>query len=120
MASERTNSSLLRWTRRLIAVRKTSRAFGRGGIEFLHPANRKILVFLREYEDDVVLVACNLSGSAEPVELDLRRFAGYVPIEMWSDRPFPAIGELPYFLTFGPHGYYWFRLTRPDGAEPGV
>ncbi len=119
MASERTGSSLLRWMRRLIAVRKSSRAFGRGRIEFLHPENRKILVFLREYEGDTVLVACNLSESAEPVELDLRRFAGCTPIEMWNDRPFPAIGELPYFLTFGPHAYYWFRLSRPSGAESG-
>jgi maltose alpha-D-glucosyltransferase/alpha-amylase len=116
MASERTDSSLLRWMRRLIAVRKTSRAFGRGRIEFLHPANRRILVFLREYEEDTVLVACNLSGTAEAVELDLGRFAGRTPMEMWSDRPFPAIGELPYLLTFGPHGYFWFRLTRPESS----
>ncbi len=118
MAQERTETSLLRWMRRLIDVRRRSQAFGRGTIEFLHPENRKVLVFLRQYGDDVVLVACNLAKSAEPVLLDLRRFAGYVPLEMWSERPFPAIGELPYMLTFGPHGYYWFRLMRPAGAAP--
>jgi maltose alpha-D-glucosyltransferase/alpha-amylase len=118
-AQERTETSLLRWMRRLIAVRQKSKAFGRGRIEFLHPENRKGLVFLREYEDEIVLVACNLARSAEPVELDLRRFAGYVPVEMWSDRPFPTIGEVPYLLTFGPYGYYWFRLVKPEGApEP--
>ncbi|MDF1504661.1 maltose alpha-D-glucosyltransferase [Roseisolibacter sp. H3M3-2] len=117
MAAERSDASLLRWMRRLIAVRKTSHAFGRGRIEFLHPANRRILVFLREYEGETVLVACNLSWTSEPVELDLSRFEGYTPVEMWSDRPFPTIGSLPYLLTFGPHGYYWFRLTRPsDGG----
>jgi maltose alpha-D-glucosyltransferase/alpha-amylase len=121
MAQERTATSLLRWMRRLIAVRKKSRAFGRGRIEFLQPENRKALVFLREYEDEIVLVACNLGRSAEPVELDLSRFEGYVPVELWSDRPFPAIGALPYFLTFGPYGYYWFRLTKPErsGASGG-
>ncbi len=110
MASERTDSSLLRWMRRLIAVRRSSRAFGRGRLEFVPTDNKKILVFLRQYEGDTVLVACNLGRSAESAELDLARFRDCRPIELWSGRPFPAMGELPYVLTFGPYGYYWFRL----------
>jgi maltose alpha-D-glucosyltransferase/alpha-amylase len=117
MAQERTNTSLLRWMRRLIKVRHTSRAFGRGSIEFLLPPNQRILAFLRSYEDELILVACNLAGSAEPAEFDLSRFAGRVPIEMWSGRPFPRIGELPYFLTFGPYAYYWFRLAPAEEAS---
>ncbi len=113
-ASERTQTSLLRWVRRLIAVRRQSQAFGRGTIEFLSPENRKILVYLREYGDETILCAFNLSSGAEPAELDLTRFAGRVPVEMWSDRRFPTIGELPYLLTFAPHTFYWFRLARPD------
>ena len=57
--------------------------------------------------------------SAEHAELDLRRFQGCVPVEMWSGRPFPAVGELPYFLTFGTHGYYWFRLTSAEQVAAG-
>jgi maltose alpha-D-glucosyltransferase / alpha-amylase len=116
MAQERTQWSLLRWMRRIIDVRKQYKAFGRGSIEFLHPMNRKILVFLRAYEDETILVAVNLARSAEPVELDLARFAGYTPLELWSKRPFPTIGELPYLLTFGPLGYYAFRLAPPEDA----
>src|SRR5918998_4519492 len=109
-AEERTKTSLLRWMRRLVAVRKKCRAFGRGTLEFLHPANRKVLVFVREHGGELVLCVNNLSRYVQPVELDLRRWAGRVPLEMWSDCPFPAIGELPYFLTLGPHGFYWFRI----------
>jgi maltose alpha-D-glucosyltransferase / alpha-amylase len=118
MAQERTQWSLLRWMRRLIDVRKQHKAFGRGSIEFLHPANRKILVFLREYEDETILVAANLARTAEPVELDLARFAGRIPIEVWSRRPFPVIGAQPYMLTFGPLGYYAFHLVQSEDAAP--
>ena len=110
-AAERSDASLLRWMRRLIAVRKSSHAFGRGRIEFLHPANRKILVFLREYEDEVVLVACNLSWTSEPVELDLSRFAGCVPVELWSGQPFPTVCDRPYFFTLAPYAFLWFGLV---------
>ncbi|MEO7217297.1 MAG: alpha-glucosidase C-terminal domain-containing protein, partial [Gemmatimonadaceae bacterium] len=116
MAQERTHTSLLRWMRRIIEVRGTSRAFGRGSMTFLTPENHRVLAFLRRYENDTILIVCNLASSSEPVELDLREFAGWVPVEMWSERPFPPIGELPYFLTFTPFGYYWFRLEKRDAA----
>ena len=117
MAQERTSTSLLRWMRRIIAVRKKSHAFGRGTIRFLHADNARVLAFLREHEGDTILVTCNLARSAEAVQLDLREFEGCVPVEMWSDRPFPAIGTLPYLLTYGPHGYYWFRVERRAEGE---
>jgi maltose alpha-D-glucosyltransferase/alpha-amylase len=112
-AQERTSTSLLRWMRRLIGVRKAQKAFGRGTQEFLHPANKKVLVFLRRYETEVVLCVNNLSRYAQPVELDLREFSGLVPIELWSCEAFPAIGDLPYFFTMAPHGFLWFRLVAP-------
>ncbi len=113
-AQERTSTSLLRWMRRLIGVRKAQKAFGRGTQEFLHPANKKVLVFLRRYETEVVLCVNNLSRYAQPVELDLREFSGLIPIELWSCEPFPAIGDLPYFITMAPHGFLWFRIVAPD------
>jgi maltose alpha-D-glucosyltransferase/alpha-amylase len=115
-AQERTTTSLLRWMRRTIQVRRKTRAFGRGSFEPLHPANRKVLVFLRRYEDEVILCVANLSRFAQPVELDLREFEGSTPVELYSEAPFPPIGELPYFLTLGPHNYFWFRLVPPAGA----
>jgi maltose alpha-D-glucosyltransferase/alpha-amylase len=113
-AQERTPTSLLRWMRRLIGVRKAQKAFGRGTQQFLHPANKRVLVFLRRYENEVVLCVNNLSRYAQPVELDLRDFSGLVPIELWSCEPFPVIGDLPYFFTMAPHGFLWFRLVAPD------
>ena len=116
-AQERTTTSLLRWMRRTIKVRQKSRAFGRGTFEPLHPANKRVLVFLRRCEDEVLLCVNNLSRFAQPVELDLGEFDGWTPVELYSDAAFPPIGELPYFFTLGPHTFLWFRLMPPAPAE---
>lgn len=116
-AQTRDQSSLLNWTKRMLAVRQTSHAFGRGQRRFLSPGNRKVLAYLREYGDDSILCVCNLSRSAQPVELDLSRFKGRVPVELLGRTAFPPIGELPYLLTLPGYGFYWFRLTL-DAAPP--
>jgi maltose alpha-D-glucosyltransferase/alpha-amylase len=110
-AQTRSSSSLLNWMKRLIAVRKAHQAFGRGSLTFLHPGNRKILAYLREYQGESILCVANLGRSAQPVELDLSRFDGQVPVEMSGRTPFPPIGQLPYLLTLPGHGFYWFLLT---------
>jgi maltose alpha-D-glucosyltransferase / alpha-amylase len=116
-AQSRDPSSLLSWTKRLLAVRKTSQAFGRGARRFLRPGNRKILAYLREFGDDTILCVANLSRSAQPVELNLSSFKGRVPVEMLGRTAFPPIGELPYLLTISAYGFYWFRLTT-DAEVP--
>src|SRR3954468_18264755 len=115
-AQDRTPTSLLRWMRRLVGVRKQFRAFGRGTFEPLAPENRRVLVFLRRYRDEVILCVNNLSRFAQYVELDLRKFQGMVPVELYSKNGFPPIGELPYLLTMGPHNFLWFRLMPPEQA----
>jgi len=118
MAQERTQTSLLRWMRRTIHVRKGYKAFGRGSWEPVATVNKRVLVFLRRYEDEVLLCVNNLSRYAQPVELDLREFCGMVPMELYSRQPFPPVGELPYFLTLGPHTFLWFRLVPPGTEFP--
>jgi maltose alpha-D-glucosyltransferase/alpha-amylase len=103
--------SELWWMKRLIALRKQLKGFGRGSIDFLQPDNRRVLVFLRRHEDQIVLVVANLSRYVQAVELDLAEFNGLVPVEAFGRTAFPPIGDLPYFLTIGPHGFYWFLLT---------
>jgi len=110
-AQLREPSSLLNWMRRMLAVRATSRAFGRGRLVFLAPGNRKVLAYLREHDGETILCVANLARSAQPVELDLRRHRGLVPVEMFGRTAFPPIGELPYLLTLPAHGFYWFRLS---------
>jgi maltose alpha-D-glucosyltransferase/alpha-amylase len=110
-AQNREPFSLLNWMKRLIAVRKAHPAFGRGALEFLHPGNRKILAYIREHAGQPILCVANLSRSAQPVELDLSRFRGSVPVEMLGRTAFPPIGDLPYLLTLPGHGFYWFRLA---------
>ena len=113
-SQERTPTSLLLWTRRLVGVRKKFRAFGRGTFEALDPNNRRVLVFLRRYRDEVILCVNNLSRFAQFVELDLHEFHGWIPLELWGETAFPPIGELPYLLTLGPHNFLWFRLMPAD------
>jgi maltose alpha-D-glucosyltransferase/alpha-amylase len=104
--------SLLRWMQRIIAVRRSSAVFGRGAIEFLYPANHRILAYLRRLGKEAVLVVNNLSSTAQAVELDLRRYKGNILIEMFGNNIFPRVGDLPYLLTMGPYQFYWFRLRR--------
>jgi maltose alpha-D-glucosyltransferase / alpha-amylase len=111
-------NSLLWWMKRLIALRKRYRAFGRGTLEFLYPDNRKVLAFLREYEDERILVVVNLSRRAQYVELDLSRFRNSVPVELFGHTEFPPIGDLPYFITLGPHQFYWFALEPERAPSP--
>jgi maltose alpha-D-glucosyltransferase / alpha-amylase len=116
-AQSRDPNSLLSWTKRMLAVRKSSRAFGRGARRFLRPGNRKILAYLREFGEDTILCVANLSRSAQPVELNLSEFKGRVPVEMLGRTAFPPIGELPYLLTISAYGFYWFRLAT-DAVVP--
>ncbi len=116
-AQSRDPSSLLNWMRRTLAVRSTCRAFGRGHFRFLRPGNRKILAYLRECDDETILCVANLSGSAQPVELDLGHYRGQVPVELMGRTPFPPITGLPYLLTLPGHGFYWFRLVK-DAEVP--
>jgi len=115
-AQEKSQTSLLNWMKRIIRLRRRHSAFGRGRFEALHPANNRVLAFLRSDEHETLLVACNLSRYSQAAELDLQRFAGCTPIELFGETPFPAIGELPYLLTFGPHTFFWFRIARSEGG----
>ncbi|WP_207907974.1 maltose alpha-D-glucosyltransferase [Bosea sp. BK604] len=116
-AQTRDSHSLLNWTRRILAVRKEHRAFGRGKLRFLYPKNRKAFAYLREHEGETILCVANLSRSAQAFELDLSEFAGRHPVEMLGNSVFPAIGQLTYLLTLPPYGFYWFVLAR-DAETP--
>ncbi|CUJ51818.1 maltose alpha-D-glucosyltransferase [Achromobacter kerstersii] len=116
-AQQRDPHSLLNWTRRMLAQRRQTHAFGRGTLRFILAGNRKILAYLRQWNDTTILCVANLSNAAQPVELQLQAFNGRVPVEMLGGTPFPAIGELPYLLTLPPYGFYWMDLSV-DAAPP--
>ena len=111
-SQQRDHASLLRWMKNMIALRKLFNVFGRGTLEFLAPANTKVLAYLRRHQSDLVLCVANLSRFAQPVELDLTSLQGYTPVEMLGYTPFPTIGDGPYRLSVGPYGFYWFELQR--------
>ncbi len=107
----RNPSSFLHWVRRMLMVRKHHPVFGTGSMEVLSNQNPSVLAYVRESEDDIILCVNNLSRFAQPVELNLGRFEGKTPVEMIGRVPFPKIGELPYLLTLGGHGFYWFQVV---------
>ncbi|HXF78174.1 MAG TPA: putative maltokinase, partial [Usitatibacter sp.] len=114
----RSPSSLLHWTRRLIATRSRHKAFGRGSLAFLEPGNRKVLAFIREHEGEAMLCVANLSRVPQAVELDLARFEGRVPVELFGNEPFPPVAKTPYLITLPGHGYMAMRLAT-DVKPPG-
>ena len=109
--------SLFWFMKRLIAQRKRFQTFGRGTIEFLDPENCRILAFIRRYMSEVLLVVANLSRFTQFCELDLSLFKGLVPVELFGQTRFPVIGEQAYFLTLGPHNFYWFSLQGQGGSS---
>lgn len=110
-AQNRIPTSLLNWIKRLIRIRKKySSVFGRGSIEFMKSKNEKTLAYTRYYEDQIILLVSNLSRFTQPIELDLSSYKGFTPVELFGNTKFPLISELPYFITIGPHNFYWFKL----------
>ena len=116
-AQLRTPTSMLRWLHRFIALRKEHPVFGFGSYEPIETTNPRIFAHLREFEDDLVLCVHNLARSAQAVELDLRRYEGRYPVELFGHSRFPRIGELSYLLTLGSRGFYWFALVAEGEAE---
>jgi maltose alpha-D-glucosyltransferase / alpha-amylase len=116
-AQQNNPTSLLWGMKRLIALRKRYKAFSRGSISFLYPDNNKVLVFVRQFEQERLLVLMNLSRFVQYVELDLSDYKGSTPMELISRNTFPAVGELPYFITMGPHSVYVFSLEETPPAE---
>src|SRR5690606_26207778 len=116
-AQERSASSFLNWQRRMIAIRGRRTALGRGDLTMLHPSNRSVLAFVRTYGDEITLVVANLSRFVQPVELDLSEYAGRLPVEVIGQTEFPTIEETPYFLTLGPHTFYWLDLNQQDQVD---
>ena len=112
LSQRRTPHSLLSWMRHIIEIRRSTPVFGSGSIEFLYPANHRILAYVRQLGKETILVVNNLSSAAQAVELDLRRYTGNILIEMFGRNIFPRIGDLPYLLTLGPYQFFWFRLRR--------
>jgi maltose alpha-D-glucosyltransferase/alpha-amylase len=113
-AQMRDQSSMLQWVKRMLEVRKQHPVFGQGSFEVQGAENPSVFAFVRQVDDDIVLCVYNLSRFAQPCELHLAQFEGYTPHELLGRVPFPKIGELPYFVTLAPYGYFWFQLTEEE------
>jgi maltose alpha-D-glucosyltransferase/alpha-amylase len=112
--------SLLWWMRRALALRKQHPAFARGTLTLLAPENRKVMAFLRRYQNEALLVVVNLSRAPQWVELELGEFVGVRPVELFGNVEFPTVTQPRYLLTLGGHGVFWFSLTRKDADVSGV
>jgi maltose alpha-D-glucosyltransferase/alpha-amylase len=117
-AQQRSASSLLSWTKRLIGVRRSTQAFSRGTLSFIRPTNRTVLAYVRQYENDTILCVANLSRSVQAAEIDLSPWKGRRPLEMLGRSSLPRIGEQPYVVTLAPYGFFWLLLS--DQPEPSA
>jgi maltose alpha-D-glucosyltransferase/alpha-amylase len=115
-AQQNNPHSMLWWMKRLIAMRKRYKAFGRGSLEFLLPDNHRVLAFVRRYQDETILVVANLSRFVQYANIDLSAFKGIRPVELFGRTEFPTISDGPYVLTLGAHSFYWFRLETSQAA----
>jgi maltose alpha-D-glucosyltransferase/alpha-amylase len=116
-AQRDSSTSVLNWTRTMLAVRRRHEAFATGTFRDLGGSNPSVLAFIRELGDDTVLCVNNLSRFPQPIELNLQQWAGSTPIELTGRVPFPSVGQLPYLLTLPGHGFYWFQLVRTEETE---
>ena len=110
-------ASLLTWMRRMIAVRRSHPSFGRGTLRFLHPSNRKVLPYVREYEGERILCVANVSRAPQAVELDLAEFRGNVLVELTAGSHFPPIDTRFYQLTLPAYGFFWFRMEEAEAGK---
>lgn len=117
---ERNPSSLLWWIRRTLHVRKSYKAFGFGSLEFISSDNNKILAFTRIFESEIILIIVNLSHFSQAAELNLSKYVGYIPIELYHQSQFPRIKESNTVITIGPHGYFWLLLQPSDVAPSSL
>lgn len=116
---QRNASSLLWWMKRVIATRRRFPAFSRGSIEFVHTDNNSIFSFIRQYEDQAILVIVNFSRYTQSALLDLSAFAGRIPEEIFSQNEFPRISDSEYFISIGSSDYYWFFLKKEEEYSEG-
>ncbi|MFO7968364.1 MAG: maltose alpha-D-glucosyltransferase [Archaeoglobaceae archaeon] len=114
---EKNPSSLLWWLKYLISIRKNFKSLGRGSTELLFPDNQKVLVFIRQYQEEIIIVAANLSRQPQPVFLDLSKYSGRIPQEVFSKNTFPPIEKSPYFLTLNPYGFFMFTLIEEESKR---
>jgi len=119
-AQSRSLASLLSWTKRLIAVRKSSKVFSRGSLSFIRPTNRSVLVYVRQYEDEVLVCVANLSRSAQAAEIDMSPWRGRRPLELLGRTSFPVIGESSYLVTLAPYGFFWLQLCELSETAAAV
>ncbi|HEY3755738.1 MAG TPA: maltose alpha-D-glucosyltransferase [Opitutaceae bacterium] len=119
-AEARLSTSPLNQMRRLLSIRSWRKAFGRGTITFLYPRNRKVLAYIRRFEDEIILCVANLSRAAQAVDLELSAFKGRVPVDLFDRTHFPGVTDRGYPLTLQGHSFFWFGLLEPGQTEGGL
>jgi len=109
VADERTHpDSLLNSLRHMIAVRKEHPAFGRGSFTWVECESLAVAAYLRQYQDERVLVVNNLSGKQQSVALKLPFGAARLE-DLLGGQPLPVPegGTLP--LELKPYQYLWIK-----------
>jgi maltose alpha-D-glucosyltransferase/alpha-amylase len=117
-----TSSSLLHWTRGMLALRRRHPVFGLGQFVPVSADNDAILAYLRVVDEldselldtppETVLCVNNLSTTPQATTLQLGEHAGFDLEDLFGGSGFPAVsdgGELQ--LTLGSRDFFWLRVT---------
>lgn len=119
-AQEENPSSLMWWTKNVLAMRKRLQVFGRGDIVFIESSNSKVLCFSRSYNKQTIIVVANLSQFSQATTLDLKTFKDCDITEVFSQNKFNSVTDGDYSITLGPYGYFWFQADASETKEtPG-
>jgi maltose alpha-D-glucosyltransferase / alpha-amylase len=113
-------SSLLHWTRGMLAIRKRHPVFGLGRYINVETDNESVLAFLRVLQDgdesgeapETVLCVNNLSSTPQAATLRLPGHAGARISDLFGGAGFPSVpadGNLT--LSLGSRDFFWLRLS---------
>ena len=94
----------------MIRIRHAHPAFGRGGIQFLEPANRAVLAYVRVDGEEAILCVNNLSSEPQTAELDLGAWAGAEVVDLFSGRVVGHVTGGALWLDLRRYQYFWLQL----------
>lgn len=108
-AQDKDSDSLLNWVRNHLQIRKNFAAFSRGNLQILSTNNKSMLAYLRQFEDQTLLVINNLSPETGQISLDLKQFNQVFDLLHNDTQPIIANRNSPFELPA--YGYCWFQLA---------
>lgn len=104
--------SLYNLIKRMIAIRKQHKVFGRGEFKWagLTEDNLAIAAYWRRLQDDQVLAVHNLSERPQLAAIQMPHTSAKTGIDLLSDEEFNTIKDNVLTLNLSPYQYFWIKF----------